>query len=397
VPSDAYNSTGDRLITDGQAAVLHINSCDHPKTTPDTHTPPPDRFQRVTRDTALTIRNSLWRGNLVYQGISGGFKVRNYLRSSSELPEDYGAWRKTDASGAEYEEAGTTGPHLLRRNDYLPHDSSAESSIPYKPAVDHKWDPPRYEFAIEGGYLHMRETFLSTVGIVLSSRKPGDPLYELDIYDEVGDGWTVGGTVTVNSWRHFSNEFSYFRQQGKYSLLPELYIDGSDLPTVDENMNLDSERVGFVTRQFEYNLLAHLRPPTSRWRPYLAVGPTFQLIALSDSPLKKPAGPFKLGLGNLGLIKAAFDFGRTPPLEGGGTFQFGLQYGAGIKYRITPRMMLRADYRETWSKNPDMIRNSYEDFEIVLDDDNYTSDIYVLKPAQKFFQDRFTLGVAFTF
>ena len=395
VPTDAYNSTGDRLQTDGQVAVLHINSCDNPKTTPDTVPPPPNRFQRSARDTALIIRNGFWRGNLIYQGISGTFKVRNYMRSSSELPEDYGDWRKTDASGTEYDEVGA-GPRLLHRS-FTPHDSQAETPIPYHPPVDHKWDPPRYEFAIEGGYLHMRETYLSTIGIVLTSSQPDDPLYELDLYDTVGDGWTAGGTVTVNSWRHFSNEFSYFRQQGKYSLLPELYIDGSDLPTVDENVNFDSERVGFVTRQFEYNLLAHLRPPTSRWRPYIAVGPTFQLIALSDSPLKKPAGPFKLGMGNIGLLKAAFDFGRTPPLEGGGTFQFGFQYGAGIKYRITPRMMLRADYRETWSRNPDMIRNSYEDFEIVLDNDNYTSDIYVLKPAQRFFQDRFTLGVAFTF
>jgi hypothetical protein len=60
-------------------------------------------------------------------------------------------------------------------------------------------------------------------------------------------------------------------------------------------------------------------------------------------------------------------------------------------------VMLRADYRETWSRNPDIIRNSYKDFDIDLDNTNYTTDIYVLKPAQRFFQDRFTLGVAFTF
>lgn len=395
VPTDAYNSTGDRLITDGQVAVLHINACTDPHTTPDTVPPPPNRFQRATRDTALVIRNGLWRGNLIYQGISGSFKVRDYLRSSTELPEDYGDWRKTDASGAEYDEAGT-GPHLLRRS-YLPHDSTAEPTIPSPAAVSHKWDPPRYELSLEGGYLHLRETYLSLVGIVLTPRQPSHPLYEVDLFDEVGDGWTLGGTVTLNSWRYFSNEFSYFRQQGKYKLGAEVYQDNSDKPLVDESVNIDSKRVGLTTRQFEYNLLAHLRPPTSRWRPYVAVGPTFQLIALSDSPLKKPAGPFKLGMGNLGLLAAAFDFGRTPPLEGGGVFQFGLQYGAGFKYRISPRMMLRADYRETWSKNPDIIRNSYDDFEIDVDEDNYTSDIYVLKPTAKFFQDRFTLGIGFTF
>ncbi len=395
VPTDAYNSTGDRLLTDGQVAVLHINACNDPKTTPDTIPPAPNRFQRSTRNTALVIRNGLWRGNVIYQGISGSFKVRDYLRSSSELPEDYGDWRKTDAAGTEYKEAGA-GPRLLHRT-FTPHDSRAETPIPYRPAIDHKWDPPRYEFALEGGYLHLRESYLSLVGVVLVSSDPTDPAYEIDLFDQVNDGWAVGGSVTVNSWRYFSNEFSYFRQQGKYTLGAEVFTGDSSQSGIDESIGFASARVGFATRQFEYNLLAHLRPPTSRWRPYVAVGPTFQLIALSDSPLKKPAGPFHLGMGNIGLFKAAFDFGRTPPLEGGGIFQFGLQYGAGIKYRISPRMMLRADYRETWSKNPDMIRNSYEDFEIVLDNDNYTSDIYVLKPTQKFFQDRFTLGVAFTF
>ncbi len=395
MPTDAYNSTGDRLLTDGQVAVLHINSCDNPKTTPDTISPAPNRLQRSTRDTALIVRNSLWRGNLIYQGISGGFKVHDYLRSSSELPQDYGAWRKTDASGTQYQEAGA-GPRLLQRA-FRPHDRLAEPSTPYQPAVSHKWDPPRYELALEAGYLHFRTNDLSFVDTLLVSSDPTDPYYELDLYDQVNDGWTAGGTVTVNSWKYFSNEFSYFRQQGKYTIGIGVFVGDPNHPDEDEDSAFASARVGLTTRQFEYNLLAHLRPPTSRWRPYVAVGPAFQLIALSDSPLKKPAGPFKLGLGNIGLLKAAFDFGGTSPLDGGGIFQFGLQYGAGIKYRVSPRVMLRADYRETWSRNPDIIRNSYEDFEIDLGGDNYTSDVFVIKPAAKFFQDRYTLGIGFTF
>lgn len=43
VPRDAYNSTGDRLLTDGEAAVLRISNCDNPKTTPQTPAPPPNR------------------------------------------------------------------------------------------------------------------------------------------------------------------------------------------------------------------------------------------------------------------------------------------------------------------------------------------------------------------
>jgi opacity protein-like surface antigen len=409
LPTDAFNSTGDRLLTDRDAAVLHINACTNPTTTPSTAPAIPNRFERITRDTSLSIRNNFYRGNLIYQGISGGFAVRNYLRSSSELPEDYGAWRKTDASGATYAPLRTSsgitdstfGLQRHRRPapgelDTDPQDLAAMAKV----KESHKWDPPRYEFALEGGYLHFRETDLSFVDVFLTS-EVNPTYYELDLFDSVGDGWAAGGTVTVNSWKHFSSEYSYFRQQGKYILGLGQYeqnpADPND-PGNDDDELFTASNVGITTRQFEYNLLAQIRPPTSRWRPYIAAGPVFQLISMSGVPLKKPAGPFTLGLKNIGLIKAAFDFGNTPPLDGGGIFQFGLQYGAGIKYRATPHMMLRADYRETWSANPNMIKNSYEDYEVILGADaSYSSDVYTIKPAQKFFQDRFTLGIGFAF
>jgi len=122
-----------------------------------------------------------------------------------------------------------------------------------------------------------------------------------------------------------------------------------------------------------------------------------QLIALNGSPLKKPAGVFTLGLKNVGLIKAAFDFGSTPPLDGGGIFEVGLQYGGGIKFRASPRVMLRADFRETWSKNPDIIASSYEDYDSNVLDDTYTTTVTTVRPESKFLKDRFTMGVAFTF
>lgn len=47
------------------------------------------------------------------------------------------------------------------------------------------------------------------------------------------------------------------------------------------------------------------------------------------------------------------------PLEGGGIFHFGLQYGGGFKYQITSRFFLRTDYRETLSPQPDYWTKSY--------------------------------------
>ncbi len=59
--------------------------------------------------------------------------------------------------------------------------------------------------------------------------------------------------------------------------------------------------------------------------------------------------------------------------------------------------MIRADWRETLSKNPDIIANSYEDFDPNDLDETYTTDVIKVKPDQRFIQDRYTVGVAFTF
>ena len=110
---------------------------------------------------------------------------------------------------------------------------------------------------------------------------------------------------------------------------------------------------GLLTSQMSYNLLINTRPKTSRLRPYFAVGPALQLMHLDDAPIKKAPSYWKLGLSNIGLLSAAYNFGSTPPLEGGGIFQVGFNYGGGVRYRVTPRWMIRLDYRETLTSQPD--------------------------------------------
>jgi hypothetical protein len=409
VPQDSYNSTGDRLLTDGAAAVLSVSDCQDPRTTAHDPAPRPSREQRITRDSSLTIRNGLYRGNFIYQGIAGTFAVRRYLNSSRELAPDYGTWRMTDASGARYKGydtgSGLEGagrhktPNLERRAGgvFNPAPTAEDLAALQKAKEDHKWDPPRYELALQGGYTHMLSSYLSAVGVLEASSDDNKPAYFIFLGDNVGDGWAAGGSVTVNSWRHFSNEFSYFRQQVKYELGSVAATIPPGETVILDDSDLDIDKIGLVTRQFEYNLLIQPTRPTSRIRPYLAVGPAFQLIALNGAPLKKPAGVFNVGLKNIGLLKAAFDFGNTPPLDGGGIFRIGLNYGAGVKYRIKPRVIVRADWRETWSKNPDIIATSYQDYEVTDLDDTYSTTIFPVTPNRKFIQDRYTLGVAFTF
>jgi hypothetical protein len=397
VPSDAYNSTGDRLRTDGRAAVLFLNDCTDPHATPTTSAERAGLAERSERNTMLVIKDQIFRGNVVYQGISTGMKVHDYVSQSGELPADDGNWRKSDASGTEYRLAGS-GPHLRRRtgiwssaptegNNVL--DAEARARI-----LSHKWDPPRFEIALNLGYSKYRNNFLETTVVSLVSSKD-EPEYLIGLGDAVFDGWAAGISLTLNTNNWISNEFSYMRQQTKFDLV-ELTFSSASSPTSDEDES-DYRIVGLVTRRAAYNTVLNFRPRKSRWRPYIDAGPVFQLLSLSNAPLKKPSGYFRLGLTNVGLIKAAFDFGNVPPLDGGGIFQLGVQYGGGIKYRVLPRLTMRADFGETFTQNPKIIRDSYLGYEPIGLDDSYTTDVTNNSPPAKFIQQRATVGFAFTF
>ena len=136
--------------------MVRINDCKDPITTPKTPAPAPDRAQRATRDTSLTIRNDLYRGNLIYQGISYSLLARNYLKTSGELPVDNGAWRKTDASGFDYKGFGAGGSiaggdrsssielHRRQAGRFDVNPTAADLAAIKKTKEEHKWDPPRY-------------------------------------------------------------------------------------------------------------------------------------------------------------------------------------------------------------------------------------------------------------
>ncbi len=395
IPKDAYNSTGDQLRTDRAAVVLKMTACEHPRSTSNKNAVPPARFQRIIRDTVLTLRNDIVRGNVAYQGVSGTLWARNYFAHRNELKPDSGAWLKTDVSGENFKGVGKSANGQQPATQSLATRSQDElsSHLPDPEVIrareSHRWDPPRYEIGLQGGYLRYPSIRTEGVLLLLTSKDPTFPGFFAAVADGVQGGWTAGIYVIANTWKWFSNEFSYTYQRGKYETINIAAVgEGTDV-------DLDSETVGLVTRQFEYNLLFHLRPPRSRWRPYLAVGPALQLISLDGAVIKRPAGPFRLGLQNIGVLKAAFDFGGTPPLEGGGIYQLGWQYGAGIKYRVLPRLTINADFRETWSKNPDFLRDSYTGEYFV--NESYDLDVVKLGPESKFRQQRFTFGLAFTF
>lgn len=61
----------------------------------------------------------------------------------------------------------------------------------------------------------------------------------------------------------------------------------------------------------------------------------------------------KFAFKEVSVLCSAFRFGGDPPLEGGGIFQPTLHYGGGVKFYLTRRLVLRADFRETLSAQPD--------------------------------------------
>jgi hypothetical protein len=103
-----------------------------------------------------------------------------------------------------------------------------------------------------------------------------------------------------------------------------------------------------------------------------------------------------VGLRNVGLLLAAYNFANTPPLNGGGIFQFGFQYGGGVKYRISRKWLVKLDYRETLSPQPNFIERS-----IHVDDPSDSNEYIVYRESNRtsgpLLQQKLMAGFSFVF
>lgn len=390
LPKDAKNGTGEDLITDGRAAVLQLNDCAHPLgeanensiATLRTHG---NRVERTTRQTVLTLKNNILRDNvgvMAYSGIRYGLDAKKRQETAPARQMNINGEQYTIDTGFHSREAYTT---------LTPHSESESAPNPKA----NLWTPPSVELGLRGGFLGYYGGNGGAVGYVLTSDNPDDIL-ALVMANTLHDGWTIGGSVTLNPKKYFSHEFSYDHSFTEFNL--GLAIVGHDSTSEEEVALLVFEPSGLRTSQFTYNLLFNFRPRTSRLRPYIAAGPSLQLMHLADAPIKKAPGWFKLGLSNIGLISAAYNFGSDPPLDGGGIFRAGFNYGGGVRYRMTPRWMIRADYRETLIAQPDFWTKSQDDILSGIDvDPGWELTVLgpVLDGAMR--QDRVTMGLSFTF
>jgi opacity protein-like surface antigen len=391
IPKDAKNGTGEDLITDGRIAVLQLNDCLGPqdKTAIATDTLPVhgNRADRVSRQTVLTLKNNIMRDNvgvMAYSGIRTGITEMR----KKETPR---APRSMDVEGDKYTINGRDG----HQNDYTSSSASIMHGAPETIDAADRWRPPSVEIGFRASWLGYAGGDYGGIGFILDSINPPGDQVVIALGNSMHNGWNLGGSVTLDSQKYFSQEFSYNYSFSTFHM--GLSAVDNDTTSGSVENAFAFANTGLRTSQVSYNLLIHMRPKTSRLRPYFAVGPALQLMHLDDAPIKKAPSYFRLGLSNIGLLSAAYNFGSTPPLEGGGIFQPGFNYGGGVRYRVSPRWMIRLDYRETLVSQPDFWTKSKASILSGIELDNATLTYVgpVLAGAMR--QQRVGGGVSFTF
>jgi opacity protein-like surface antigen len=390
IPKDAKNGTGEDLITDGRIAVLQLNECriaqDTIEEAGNTLRVHGNRVERVSRQTALTLKNNVLRDNvgvMAYSGIRTG--ISEFKKKDTARPQ-----RSMDIEGDEYTINGKTG----RKTDYAVDPAAIASSGTRSIEYD-RWKPPSVEIGFRASWLGYAGGDGGGIGFILDSINPPGEQVVIALDDSLHNGWNLGGSVTINPHKYFSHEFSYNRSFTTFKMA--LGVVDNDTTSGSVQSAFAFATSGLLSSQMSYNLLINTRPKTSRLRPYFAIGPALQLMHLDDAPIKKAPSYWKLGLSNIGLLSAAYNFGSTPPLEGGGIFQVGFNYGGGVRYRVTPRWMIRVDYRETLTSQPDFWTKSKTSIlnGIVLDNSTLTFVGPTFQGAMR--QQRVGGGVSFTF
>ncbi|MCZ2077827.1 MAG: porin family protein [Bryobacterales bacterium] len=121
---------------------------------------------------------------------------------------------------------------------------------------------------------------------------------------ELTDGWRLGFRMTLNNWRFLGHEFGYAYNR--------------------TSLKVGSDEAGMAIHQGFYNFLAYATPEGSIVRPFATGGVHF----------------------------ANF----TPPgisvTQGGGDTKFGVNYGGGLKIRVSHSLMLRFDVRDYLTGKP---------------------------------------------
>jgi hypothetical protein len=385
VPRDAKNATGDTLRTDGKIAILRMNDCVNPLRADEEDVRRENlklrqsAYLRPLRTTLLTLRNDLTRGNVVYQAYSG-IRVLWSLKG----PAVSGDSQKSIRYGGQ-EFLVVDGAKPMQRDD-IPKDGGEKLKLS-KEAKKPKSYANQLLFSLNGGLNGFGNELFSTQRFALAVSAGGQTLRVPLQFDTVLErGWAISPKLTVNTWKYVSNEFSYTRTSTNFRLFGQDELLGNQLDS----------RSKAAIRNFSYSTLVHLTPNGRRIRPYFAVGPTLQLIHLLEA---KPAKNSLLSFAarDVALLVTAYNFGSKPALDGGGVFQFGLNYGGGVRIHVTPRLFLRADYRETVSRQPDFWKSIPQRLQQGITEPNQRLEVSPLQRHGLLRQQLVTMGIGISF
>jgi opacity protein-like surface antigen len=390
VPEGLTNGTGQKLVTDRALSMLRLNECREARgfldsASEDARPHTGNRSYRGARQAVLTARNDLIRGNFVFQGVSLALQARRFFAnraSGPTLPPD----------------RGDTLPPNLPVNTAFPMVASAEHFVQPRerrgPVFGSKLPGRRPSVELDfhaGGLMFFRSTS-GAEGILY---KRADQEFAFTSGNRISPGYSFGLGVTMHANERISHEFGLNFQRGKFDLdLMRLTSMGED-----EVPGLVEQETGLLTRQFSYGTAFHFLGPNSRVRPYVVGGPAFQLVQLTDAPFQKARGIFRLGLSNVGMIRAAYNFGSANPLEGGGIFQMAGQVGAGVKIRLNPHWLMRLEYRDSISRRPDFLAKSIASAAADMDPAlaARVEPLPSVPSRGRFIQQRVTMGLSFTF
>jgi opacity protein-like surface antigen len=119
------------------------------------------------------------------------------------------------------------------------------------------------------------------------------------------DGWKFALRLTLNSWTFFGQEFGYGYNRSKLLLN-------------------DQSQGGMAIHQGFYNLLAYATPEGTRFRPFATGGVHFSNFV--------PPG--------------------ASATQGQGSNKFGVNYGGGLKVRLSEKWLVRMDVRQFMNGKP---------------------------------------------
>ena len=384
------------METDRAILVLRMNGCGAPREFLDGATDGPGprtgvRPYRGTRQAILTARNDLIRGNVVFQGVAFALRARTAIRSRrAPVPAVARVSRETVVAA----------PDPLPESA-LPLVANRLAAVRPAPPEDRGRDdepPHTVEITFQVGGLLFRKSTSGEEGVLYSRRlMPGGPVNELALTagNRIDPGWAAGVAVTTGAQNRVAHEWGLNFQRGNFDLqLARLTPMGEG-----EVPGVETQRTGLLGRQVSYSTVIHFARAESAVRPYVIGGPALQLVHFTDAPFKKARGVFRLGLANVGMFRAAYNFGSANPLEGGGLFQMAGQAGAGVKLRINPRWWMRIEYRDTFSQRPNFLQKSLRKAASEFDPALGAQAIpLAAAPSRgRFVQQRLTVGFSFAF